>query len=175
MSNYTPAETEHTHRCRELERELGREPSARVMYNPTAHLYRRWRVEQDLTFAMPGPDGQLSPDVGEKATALIAEGATAVEVLEVFHRYLHDENGHKFYHSRRKAGLPVDAEPYPLSVAELNERAKRRAWAQKAKEQAEEGFRKHAHNMMAHYGVLDMAKKYAKRTGRLSRLFGKGK
>lgn len=175
MSDYTPAEIEFTHRCRELERELGQEPSARVTYWPQHHLYRRWRLERDLTFAVPDENGNLSPDRGAKATALIAEGATPVEVLEVFHRYLHDPNSHKFYQDRLKAGLPLEVEPYPLSAAERNAREKQRAFAKRAKEAAEEGTRKHMHNMLKHYGVLDMAKGYHKRTGRLGMLFGKGK
>src|SRR5882762_10360508 len=108
--DYTPAEVEYTHRCRELERELGQEASARVTYWPQHHLYRRWRVERDLTFALTD-----NPDDGTKATALIAEGATPVEVLEVFHRFMKDPNSHKFYFDRAKAGLPLDEQPYPLS------------------------------------------------------------
>ncbi len=175
MSDYTPAEIEHTHRCRELERELGHEPSARVIYAPHEHLYRRWRIFRDLTFAVPDADGNLSPDRGEKATALIAEGATPVECLEVFHRYLHDPDSHKFYQSMRAAGLPLESQPYPLSAAERNEREKRRNEAKKAREVAEEGLRKHLHNQLAHYGLLDVVKKHHRKTGRLPLLFGKGK
>lgn len=174
MSDYTPAEVEYTHRCNELERQLGQEATARVTYHPGAHLYRRWRLERDLTFATPDEFGNLSPDRGEKATALIAEGATPVEVLEVFHRYLHDPEGHKFYHSRLKSGLPLDVEPYPLSATERNAREKQRAFAKRAKEVAEEGMRKHMVNQLKFYGVYDLAKKYNRKTGRLRMLFGKG-
>lgn len=167
--SYSPAEVEFTERCRELERSLGQEATARVTYRPGEHLYRRWRIERDLTFALTG-----NPDEGTKCTALIAEGATPVEVLEVFSRYMHDAEGHQFYFDRASKGLPTDEAPYPLSAAERNAREKQRAFAKRAKENAEEGLRKHMHNMLAHYGVLDLAKKYNRKTGRLKLLFGKG-
>ncbi len=175
MPDYSPAEVEYTHRCRELERELGREPSARVTYRAHEHLYRRWRIEQDMTFARLDENGHPTPDAGDKATALIAEGATPVEVLEVFHRFMHDPNSHKFFHDRAKAGLPLDEQPYPLSAAERNEREKLRAFAKRAKEVAEEGLRKHLHNQLAHFGLLDQVKGYHKRTGRLRMLFDKAR
>ncbi len=171
---YTPEEIARTHQCQALERELGHQPSARVLYDPREHLYRRWRIFRDLTFAVPDADGNLDPDRGEKATCLIAEGATAVECMEVFFRYMHDANSHKFYQSMRDAGQPLESQPYPLSVAELNERAKRRATAQKARENAEEGMRKHMVNQLKFYGVYDIAKKYHRKHGRLRLLFGKG-
>lgn len=163
---YTPDEVEATHRCQDLERSLGLQPSARVTCHAGA-MERRWRVECDLSFSVDG-----STENTQRATALVAVGATAVEALSAFHHFMHDPDAKAFYFERHKIGMPLD-EPYPMSPAELEGRAKMREHAKKAAEIQMEGARKHIHNQLKHYGLLDAAKKYHRKTGRLRLLFDK--
>lgn len=161
--SYTPDEIKWTHRVRELPGLEG--ATVREMRGA---VDRRWRVYNELVLSLDG-----TTENGVKTEALISSGATPIEALTAAHNWHQDPSRMGFYRDRLIRGQRLDTEPFPLSEAEEKQREANRERAKKIGEIATEGARKHLHNQLAMMGLLDKAKRYHRKTGRLRMLFDK--
>lgn len=132
----------------------------------------RWRLYAHLNFSV---DGTAENTV--KTECLLATAFTMPEILEKAWEFSRDSKRQmefvEFGKNRHLRGLPLDTEPLPETP---EQRARTEATEAKMKrgiENYREGMRAHLHNKLAAEGLLDAAKRYHQRTGRLGNLFGR--
>lgn len=147
-------------------------PGARIAEMP-GRPELRWRLYSRLEFSVDG-----TPDNGVKTEALLATAYTWPELLEKAYEFAHDEKRQvefvEFGRNRQLRGLPLDTEPLPETAEQRARTEEARARMKLGRERAQEGMRRHVRGMLEANGMLELAKKYHRKTGRLSALFGRG-
>lgn len=132
----------------------------------------RWRLYAHLNFSV---DGTAENTV--KTECLLATAFTAGEILEKAWEFSKDTKRQmdfvEFGKHRHLRGLPLDTEPLPETPEQKARTEASREKMKRGIENYREGMRAHLHNKLAMEGLLDAAKRYHAKTGRLGNLFGK--
>jgi hypothetical protein len=131
----------------------------------------RWRLFARLELSVDG-----TTENGLQTEAPLATAYTWPELLEKAHAFAHDEKRQAEFvelgRNRLLRGLPL--EPLPETPEQRARSEETRARMKLGRERVQEGMRRHVRGMLEANGMLELAKRYHKRTGRLAALFGRG-
>lgn len=158
-------------RLKELEAMGHGIPGARIA-EMTGRPELRWRLYARLQWSV---DGTTNEATAVNTEALLATAYTMSEILEKAHEYAHDAHRQaaffEFGRNRAMRGLPLDTEPLPETPEQQARTAELRQRVKRGQEEYREGMRRHLHGQLKAQGLLDVARKYHRKTGRLRSLF----